>query len=159
MKIKLQGQPIEILTLPRTSGDIVTREKLQKNFWPSDTFVDFEHSLNAPSNGCRDALDDSADTPATSKPSPAAAIASSAPLTASNRSQPRPRALKWWGSAASPLWPLFGGICGAKRRRLAHRIFRAGTKPIRSIAITALGKSFGRPEQDYFAEGMTEGYL
>jgi DNA-binding winged helix-turn-helix (wHTH) protein/tetratricopeptide (TPR) repeat protein len=64
MKLKLQGQPIEILALLlERPGEIVTREELQKKLWPSDTFVDFEHSLNAAIKRLRDALDDSAATP------------------------------------------------------------------------------------------------
>jgi DNA-binding winged helix-turn-helix (wHTH) protein/Flp pilus assembly protein TadD len=64
MKIKLLGQPLDILALLlKRPGEIVTREELQKKLWPADTFVDFEHSLNAAVKRLRDALDDSADTP------------------------------------------------------------------------------------------------
>ena len=39
MKVKLQGQPIDILVLLlQRPGEIVTREELQKNLWPADTF-------------------------------------------------------------------------------------------------------------------------
>jgi DNA-binding winged helix-turn-helix (wHTH) protein/Tfp pilus assembly protein PilF len=64
MKVRLQGQPIEILGLLLDQpGEIVTREELQRKLWPADTFVDFEHSLNAAVKRLRDALDDSAETP------------------------------------------------------------------------------------------------
>ncbi len=47
-KIKLLGQPIEILKLLlEHPGEMVTREELQSKLWPADTSVDFEHSLNA----------------------------------------------------------------------------------------------------------------
>lgn len=49
-----------LLERPR---EIVTREELQKKLWPEDTFVDFEHSLNAAVKRLRDALGDSADAP------------------------------------------------------------------------------------------------
>ena len=43
MKIRLQGQPVEILVmLLERPGEIVSREELQKKLWPADTFVDFE---------------------------------------------------------------------------------------------------------------------
>jgi tetratricopeptide (TPR) repeat protein len=45
------------------SGDLVTREELQKALWPSDTYVDFEHGVNAAVNRLRDVLGDSADKP------------------------------------------------------------------------------------------------
>jgi len=47
MKIRLQGQPVEILAmLLQRPGEIVSREELQKKLWPADTFVDFEQGLN-----------------------------------------------------------------------------------------------------------------
>jgi Tol biopolymer transport system component len=41
----------------------VTREELRTQLWPGDTFVDFNHGLNAAVNKLRDALCDSADDP------------------------------------------------------------------------------------------------
>ena len=64
MKIRLQGQPMEILgLLLERPGEIVTREELQKKLWPADTFVDFEQGLNNAMKRLRAALDDDADTP------------------------------------------------------------------------------------------------
>ena len=64
MLIRLKGQPIAILTiLLNKPGEIVTREELQKQLWPADTFVDFEHSLNAAVTRLRVALNDSAEAP------------------------------------------------------------------------------------------------
>src|ERR1700735_1744076 len=64
VKIKLQDQPFRILvTLLRNPGEVVTREDLRKELWQADTFVDFEHSLNAGVKRLRDALGESADTP------------------------------------------------------------------------------------------------
>src|SRR6266849_8489431 len=60
IRIKLRGQPFEILTLLlEKPGEIVTREDLQKRLWPADTFVDFEHSLNSAIKKLRQALGDS----------------------------------------------------------------------------------------------------
>jgi pentatricopeptide repeat protein len=44
-------------------GQLITREELKKRLWPSDTFVDFDHSLNRAVNRLRDALQDSAEQP------------------------------------------------------------------------------------------------
>src|SRR5499433_693417 len=64
MKIRLQGQPVEILALLlKYPGEVVTREELQKKLWPADTFVDFEQGLNNAMKRLRAALDDSAETP------------------------------------------------------------------------------------------------
>jgi Tol biopolymer transport system component/DNA-binding winged helix-turn-helix (wHTH) protein len=63
-RIKLQGQPFEILVvLLERPGQVVTREELRQRLWPRDTFVDFEHGLNAAVNRLREALEDSADEP------------------------------------------------------------------------------------------------
>ena len=63
-RIRLQGQPLHILaTLLRHQGEVVTRDEFQKQLWKGDTFVDFEHGLNAAVNRLRQALGDSADQP------------------------------------------------------------------------------------------------
>jgi DNA-binding winged helix-turn-helix (wHTH) protein/tetratricopeptide (TPR) repeat protein len=63
MKVKLSGQPFQVLTiLLERHGDVVTREELQKRIWP-DTFVDVDHNLNASITKIREALGDSAESP------------------------------------------------------------------------------------------------
>jgi len=64
VKLRLQGQPFQVLALLlERAGEVVTREELQKTLWPSDTFVDFDHSLNTAINKVREALGDSATSP------------------------------------------------------------------------------------------------
>jgi DNA-binding winged helix-turn-helix (wHTH) protein/dienelactone hydrolase len=64
MRVRLQGQPVEILTmLLERPGELITREELQKKLWPSDTFVDFEQGLNSAMKRLRAALDDDAESP------------------------------------------------------------------------------------------------
>src|SRR5580692_6000861 len=42
LRIKLRGQPIEVLTmLLQHPGEAVAREELQKRLWTADTYVDF----------------------------------------------------------------------------------------------------------------------
>jgi TolB-like protein/DNA-binding winged helix-turn-helix (wHTH) protein/Tfp pilus assembly protein PilF len=63
-KIRLEGQPVQILIrLLENPGELVTREELHRKLWPADTFVNFEHGLNAAIKRLRQALNDSADTP------------------------------------------------------------------------------------------------
>ena len=63
-KVRLQEQPFKVLTvLLEHPGLVVTREELQKRLWPADTFVDFDHGLNAAIRRLRDALGDSAENP------------------------------------------------------------------------------------------------
>jgi Tol biopolymer transport system component/DNA-binding winged helix-turn-helix (wHTH) protein len=64
LAVKLQGQPFQVLTmLLERPGELVTREEIRQRLWPADTFVDFEHSLNAAVKRLRDALGESAENP------------------------------------------------------------------------------------------------
>ena len=63
-KLRLQEQPFQLLVfLLERAGQVVTREELRQKLWPSDTFVDFDHSLNTAVNKVREALGDSASSP------------------------------------------------------------------------------------------------
>src|ERR1700675_1873280 len=63
-KVKLQEQPLQVLAaLLEQPGEVVTREELRSKLWPADTFVDFDHSLNAAIRRLRDALGESAEAP------------------------------------------------------------------------------------------------
>jgi Tol biopolymer transport system component/DNA-binding winged helix-turn-helix (wHTH) protein len=64
VRLRLPSQSFQILKmLLARPGELVSREELQKALWPSDTFVDFEHGVNAAVNRLREALGDSADCP------------------------------------------------------------------------------------------------
>lgn len=48
LRIKLQEQPFQVLAaLLERAGELVTREELRARLWSADTFVDFDHGLNA----------------------------------------------------------------------------------------------------------------
>ena len=60
----LSEQPLRLLlALLDRPGQLVTRDELRQRLWPDDTFVDFEHGLNAAVKRLRDALGDAADDP------------------------------------------------------------------------------------------------
>ena len=64
VRVKLQGQPVQILQLLlENAGQLVTRDQLRQYLWSTDTFVDFEHSLNTAIKRLRQALGDEAETP------------------------------------------------------------------------------------------------
>ena len=64
VRIRLQEQSFRILgMLLDRAGQIVTREELRKDLWPTGTYVDFDGSLNAALKRLRAALDDDADNP------------------------------------------------------------------------------------------------
>jgi len=64
VRVRLPRQPARILKiLAQRAGEVVTREELREELWGSDTFVDFEHGLNAAINKLRQVLGDSPEKP------------------------------------------------------------------------------------------------
>jgi len=64
IRIKIQDQPFQILAmLLERSGEVVTREEIQKRLWASDTFVDFDVGLSSAVRKLRQALGDESDNP------------------------------------------------------------------------------------------------
>ena len=59
-KIRLAGRPFQVLALLlEHPGELLTRKELQERLWCADTFVDFEHGVNAAIQTLRRALCDS----------------------------------------------------------------------------------------------------
>src|SRR5438132_1468269 len=57
VRIKLQEQTFHVLTLLlQRPGEVITREELRSELWQSETFVDFDNSLNTSINKLREAL-------------------------------------------------------------------------------------------------------
>ena len=64
VRLRLPRQSFQILKmLLERPGELVTREELRQSLWPSDTFVDFDHGLNAAVRKLRGTLGDDADAP------------------------------------------------------------------------------------------------
>jgi len=119
-RIHLQEQPFQILTiLLEHSGEVVTREELRGRLWPADTYVDFDHSLNAAVRRLRDALGDSAENPKFIETvarrgyrllAPANGTATAPPQTKSVA--PHVRRRWWWGAAGTATVLVLGVIVG-----------------------------------------------
>jgi DNA-binding winged helix-turn-helix (wHTH) protein len=64
VRVRLQDQPFRVLALlVAHAGQVVTREELRRNIWPTDVYVAFDQGLNNAIKKVRDALGDSADAP------------------------------------------------------------------------------------------------
>ena len=64
LRIRIQNQPFQVLrTLVERADQVVGREDLRQAVWANDTFVDFEHGLNAAMNKLRRSLGDSVESP------------------------------------------------------------------------------------------------
>ena len=176
IRIKLQAQPFDILvSLISKRGEVVTRDELQRNLWPSDTFVDFEHSVNTAVKRLRDVLGDSAESPRFIETIPRygyrfiapvewpAEIASLPAQEARQKSQAgepkkkrRIRLLHPW-TAALIIALLALTIVTLGFRSLRDRLFaRSSIPPIQSVVVLPFVNLTGDVEQDYFADGMTE---
>ncbi len=120
VKIKLQGQPVEILgLLLERPGAVVTRGELQRKLWPDNTFVGFEDSLNAAVKRLRAALGDSPGKP------------------------------RFVETLARRGYRFIGAVEFAERTEVAR-------PAIQSLAVLPLANLSGDPQQDYFADGMTD---
>jgi len=172
LRIRLEGQPVAILKmLLDRAGELVTREELQKELWPADTFVDFEHSLNAAVKRLRAALNDSADHPLYIETLARRGYRFIAPVdTADNGSDsPTPVAIPSAEQVARNVygrrfWPqavvaLFFVVVVAVAlwywRESRHGLAPSGPV-IHSLAVLPLQNLSGDPSQEYFADGMTE---
>src|SRR5256884_3091271 len=64
-RVKLQGKVYQALVaLLQKPGEIVRREDLRMQLWPSDTHVNYDANVNTTVNKLRQVLGDSADQPA-----------------------------------------------------------------------------------------------
>src|ERR1039458_8347319 len=62
--LHLPPQPFKVLALlVSRPAQLVTREEMRNQVWGTDTFVDFEHGLNAAIKTIRDTLGDDPETP------------------------------------------------------------------------------------------------
>ena len=170
IRIRLEGQPLAILQmLLERAGELVTREELQKNLWSTDTFVDFEHSLNAAVKRLRAALNDSADQPRYVETLARRGYRFIAPLNAADGETgvapsivtPTPvgqtasivRGRRVWLIAIA-VFALAAGGWGWRQWR--HRFAVPAVPVIRSLAVLPLTNLSGDPSQEYVADGMTE---
>jgi TolB-like protein/DNA-binding winged helix-turn-helix (wHTH) protein/Flp pilus assembly protein TadD len=174
LKIKLQEQPFQILTmLLERPGEIITREEIEKKLWSADTFVDFEHSLATAVKKLREALDDSADNPRFVETLPRRGYRFIAPLDVgaglalpTRAQQAAPLRRRWLaavagGALVAVLAALFGVNVTGVRDRLLRAVGAVREPPlqIRSLAVLPLENLSHDPEQEYFSDGMTDALI
>src|SRR5579862_8612828 len=165
IRIKLQEKPYQILVLLlERPGEVVPRERLRHELWDPDTFVDFDQSLNSAMKKLRQALGDSAESPRFVEtqarrgyrflaPVQAVPPAPEIPEPAINVTPPRIP----WGLAAGVLLAiaiLAVGTLWYFRNRVSPR-----PGPIQSIAVLPLANLSGNPDQDFFADGLTDALI
>ena len=161
-KLKLEGQPLQILALLlEHPGELVTREELKRKLWPAETFVDFEHSINVAVKRLRQALDDSADTPRFIETLPRRGYRFIYPLNggAVDVSQPALLSRRRWIAVLSLFGVAFGAsiLIGLNVASFRNRWSGGAEVPsIKSLAVLPLKNLTGDKEQEYFADGVTD---
>jgi len=175
-RIRLQDQPFHILQiLLEHPGELVTREELQRQVWPADTFVDFEKGLNNAIRKLRDALGDSAEQPrfiethsrrgyrfigsvtATTGAGRKEDPASTGEVGVHARSRALYRRLVIGGVLfLAFVATLFGFDIGRVRERW---LTRPSSTAIHSLAVIPLANLSNDPNQEYFSDGMTDALI
>jgi TolB-like protein/DNA-binding winged helix-turn-helix (wHTH) protein len=175
-RIRLQAQPFHVLQiLLEHPGELVTREELQRQIWPADTFVDFEKGLNNAIKKLRDALGDSAEQPRFIETQARHGYRFVGSVTAGNGTGRKEEAAST-GEVAAParsralyrrlviggvlflgfVATLFGFDIGGVRERW---LTRASSPAIHSLAVIPLANLSNDPNQEYFSDGMTDALI
>lgn len=176
-RLKLQPQPFKVLTiLAVRAGETVTREEIQHQVWGEELFVDFERGLNVCIQQIRGALNDDADAPRYIETLPKRGyrflatveklenpVQTAHPAVASQQiaavpsTHPKVKRLRLAVALVSVVLLISALLYFAK---ISNRFpFRTAAKSIRSVAVLPFDNFSGDPEQQYFADGMTEALI
>ncbi len=172
-----------LLLLASRPGELVTREEIRERIWGSDTFVDFDHGLNVAIKEIRSAIGDDATAPRFIETlsrrgyrfiAPVSGLGDGAGSPGAGDPLPAgtPSGAQLVPSPSRPAWKFFLLVCSALVaiaailfvlegwNRSHHPLgFRLGTRvspTIQSIAVLPLDNLSGIPEQEYFADGLTD---
>jgi TolB-like protein/DNA-binding winged helix-turn-helix (wHTH) protein/Flp pilus assembly protein TadD len=165
-KLKLQEQPYQVLVkLLERPGQIVSREELRSVLWHQDTFVDFETGLNAAVKRLRETLGDSADNPTFIETLPRRGykFIAAVELPGGRKHTNAGHITRHKPVIGKKLVMLGVILVGTAALILAALKWRervsARAEPIRSLAVLPLQNLSGSPDQEYFADGMTEALI
>jgi len=163
IRIKLPPQPFKILALlVSRAGQVVTPDEIQQQVWGSETNVDFENGLNFCIKRIRAALADDAESPRYIETLPKIGYRLIAPVEVLDPvpAPSRSRVGLYLTSAALTVALVAGTVVGLNLGGVRDRLLgRPIAGEISSIAVLPLQNLSGDPEQDYFAEGMTDALI
>jgi len=164
-KVTLPPKAFEVLrALVERPGEVVTREELRAKLWAADTFVEFDDSLNHAVKKLRQALGDSAESPRFIETLPRFGyrfIGSAKNVTpAGEKPQSSGRLALQVAILGLALVALLAVLAAFDFGKWRSRLMKhASEPPIRSLAVLPLSNLTGDPQQDYFADGMTDALI
>jgi TolB-like protein/Tfp pilus assembly protein PilF len=155
--LKLQSQPFRVLALLlQRPGQILTREELQQELWPSGTFVDYEQGLATAVNKVRDALGESSANPRFIETVPRQGYRFIAPVTTVLRESPGlPLPVRSPGRRIR-IYIIAAVTALASVALVGWLLHKPYPRHIESLAVLPLDNLSGDPAQEYFADGMTD---
>jgi TolB-like protein/DNA-binding winged helix-turn-helix (wHTH) protein/Tfp pilus assembly protein PilF len=174
VRVRLSGQPFAILEiLLESPGEIVTREQMRAKLWNTDTFVDFEHSLNSAIKKLRAALGDSPDNSRYVETIPKLGYRFIAPVEELAKDAPRSPTTEAPGNSSQSaaegvgaraqiwLWVLGACLVAIAALAISWRSIRSAVPPrVKQgrvmIAVLPFKNLTGDSAQDYFSDGLTE---
>jgi DNA-binding winged helix-turn-helix (wHTH) protein/TolB-like protein len=152
-KIHLQDQPFQVLAvLLDKAGELVTRDELRSQVWPSDTFLEFDHALNTAIKKIRIALSDDAVSPSYIQTIPKRGYRWIAPVTVCEAGvvdPPRPEKA-WPGKAQAFAWGIVLAL-------MATSLLPAPSRVVPNPPVTMAIVSSLKPSTDPALELLEEG--
>jgi TolB-like protein/DNA-binding winged helix-turn-helix (wHTH) protein/Tfp pilus assembly protein PilF len=184
--LRVERKPMELLILlVSRQGQLLTRTEIAQRLWSSDVFVDTEHGINTAIRKLRHLLRDDPEDPkfiqtvtgmgyrfiapitageatsaeAASPGAPASVplVAAEVPVTRAAAPATGARRRIWLtvGISAAVLFSILALTFGS--HSLAARLLHRNSQPaITSLAVIPLDNLSGDPNQEYFADGMTD---
>jgi TolB-like protein/DNA-binding winged helix-turn-helix (wHTH) protein/Tfp pilus assembly protein PilF len=166
-RIKLERQPMDLLILfVQKRGELVTREEIIDKLWGKDVFVDVERSINNAVRKIRNVLADDAAQPHyletvvgkgyrfIGEVEVAGQAAETSSSVALPRVVPARRSSTRLLASAGALLVIAAVAIWAWLRSRPNA--EPASREIHSLAVLPLANLSGDPEQEYFADGMTD---
>ena len=172
-RIRLERKPMELLILlAENQGQLIAREEIIEKIWGKGLFFDAENGINNAVRKIRSVLNDDAEQPRFVETTFGKGYRFIAPVerVAEPPAWPAPAATV--SSVKSPTFrsrrlliltlcivvlvvgPFIFNVAGIR-----SRIFAGGEPPIHSIVVLPLENLSGDPNQEYFADGMTDALI